>query len=246
MTTRLLAIWSLTFLGLLSAGCFKSADNVGSDKVDESVVHQSWHLSYNDGPGAHTVVFARFRVGGSGGTNLILTPPSRATAAGRELDPQDGYFLDTLPGRHYGCNLDGFQQQVEVKYHTRGGQIYANTLRLKRSDFEPDQLATWRRGLNVTVPFVGPPLADGEAITLRVSADQIRPNSKGQPAMIRESKEGAKAVTVKASDLAPLANGSGSAQFIRTTSKPLQNGTPTGGTQVTTYMSKPLPLKLTD
>ena len=246
MTARSHPARYLSLVGLLAVGCFKSTDNVGSDKVDESVVHQSWHLTYNDNPGATTEVFARFRVGGSGGTNLILTPPSRATAAGRELAPHDGYFLDTLPGRHYGCSLDGYQRQVEVKYVARDGKVYASTLRLERSDFKADQPAAWSRGRNVTVPFAGPPLAAGEEITLHVRSDKIRPDTKGQPAGVRASGVGATAVTVKASDLALLANGGGSAYWMRTNTQPLQQGTPTGGTSVATYISKPLPLKLTD
>lgn len=237
--------WSFLLLALAPVGCFQSGDNVGSDMVDEQTVHQSLHLTHHAAADA-TQVFARFRVGGGGGTNLNLVPPSGVTADGKAMTAQDGVVLsDTLPGRCYGVALDGFRPQVEVKFTGRSGTVYANTLRVERADFEKDQAKEWSRSRGVTVPFAGPPLQEGESVVLSVEADAAR---EGGPktATASASTPGATAVTLRAEDLARLANGGAKAAWVRMGTRPLQQATPTGGELVSNYYSKPLAVTLVD
>ena len=69
----------LLALALSAVGCFQSADNVDSRHIDPEAVYQLYAVTHHaEADGA--ILFARFRVGGAGGTNLDLTPPAVVTA----------------------------------------------------------------------------------------------------------------------------------------------------------------------
>jgi hypothetical protein len=227
-------------LTLSAVGCFKSADNVDSKHIDPEAVYQLYAVTHHaEADGA--ILFARFRVGGSGGTNLELTPPAGVTGDGEPLAPKSGVILsDTLPGRYYQRDARGFRNDHQFVFEM-GGKTFRNTTRLERADFAPDQPAEFARGRDHTVTFAGPPLRAGEVavLVLEVTRGAAGEGKSGSVASTA-THEGATGVTLTAAQLAELPSDRGQMMWRRTWKHALQQGSKAGGEVEVTYHSKAL------
>lgn len=240
----------LLVLTLTAVGCMKSCDNVESKHVDSQAMHQSYVATYS-AEGDSVQLFARLRVGGPTGTNVILSPPSEISGDGQPLAAKDGMLVaGTLPGRYYERTVGGFQQDHEFVFTGTGGRQYRNGTRIERADFTPDQPTTLRRTTSHTIRFGGPPLRAGEVVHLRVDAEgegtANPPEGKSITVTASSSRAGADTVTLSASDLSRLVGTRGRMQLQRTWSQPLQQGGEPGGTVEATYFSKWLAVRLSE
>jgi hypothetical protein len=239
--------WSLPLVALVAVGCFKSADNVDSKHIDPEAVYQMYAVTHHaEADGA--ILFARFRVGGAGGTNLDLTPPAGVTGDGESLAPKSGVVLsDTLPGRYYQRDLRGFRNDHEFVFEM-GGKTSRNTVRLERADFAPDQPTEFSRGRDRTLAFAGPPLRTGEVVSLLLetapaAGERLDPK-KPLTAVATATSEGATGVTLSSAQLTDLSADRGQMMWRRTWRQPLQQGSKTGGEMEATYLSKPIAFTL--
>jgi hypothetical protein len=234
-------------LAMLVGGCFQSADNVDSKHIDPEAVYQMYAVTHHaEADGA--ILFARFRVGGAGGTNVELTPPAAVTGNGEPLAPKSGVILsDTLPGRYYQRDVRGFRNDHEFAFEM-GGKTFRNTARLERADFAPDQPTEFARGKDSTLAFAGPPLRAGEVVSLvltttPVAGERLEPK-KPLSAVATATHEGATAVTLPSAQLTELSADHGKMMWRRTCKNALQQGSKAGGEVEATYHSKPLAFTL--
>lgn len=235
---------------LATVGCMKSCDNVESKYVDSQGMHQYYAATYN-AESDSVELFARLRVGGESGTNVVLNPPMELSGDGQPLAAKDGMLLaGTLPGKFYQRTVGGFHQDHEFVFTGTGGKTYQNRTRIERADFTPDQPTDLRRSSAYTVRFVGPVLRAGEVVHLRVDAEgegtANPPEGKTATVTATSSRAGADTVTLSASDLTRLVGTRGRMQLQRTWSQPLQQGGEPGGTVEATYHSKWLAVRLSD
>lgn len=248
MSRRLRRGLPLLVLTLATVGCMKSCDNVESRHVDSQAMHQSYAATYT-AEGDSVQLFARLRVGGPAGTNVVLSPPNEITGDGQPLAAKDGMLVaGTLPGKYYERSVGGFRQDHEFVFTGTGGKQYRNGTRIERADFTPDQPTVLRRSADHTIRFVGPPLRAGESVHLQVSAEgegmANPPEGKTTTVTATSSRAGADSVTLSAGDLDRLVGERGRMHFQRTWVQPLQQGGEPGGEVEATYHSKWLAVQL--
>lgn len=240
----------LVVLTLATVGCMKSCDNVESKYVDSQGMHQSYAATYYADSDS-VQLFARLRVGGESGTNVVLNPPMEIRGDGQPLAAKDGSLLDgTLPGKCYERTVRGFHQDHEFAFTGTGGKTYENRTRIERADFTPEQPTAIRRSADFTVRFVGPPLRAGENVQLHLDAEgegtANPPEGKTASVRATSSRAGADTVTLSAGELNRLVGARGRMRLQRTWQQPLQQGGEPGGTVEATYYSKSLAVRLSD
>lgn len=234
----------LFLLAVLAVGCFQSADNVDSKHIDPEAVYQLYAVTHHaEADGA--ILFARFRVGGAGGTNLELTPPAAVTGDGEPLAPKSGVILsDTLPGRYYQRDVRGFRNDHEFAFEM-GGKTFRNTTRLERADFAPNQPTEFARGKDSTLTFAGPPLRAREVVSLLLLGPVgAAGEGKSGSAAATATREGATSVTLSSAQLTELSADRGQMMWRRTWKHALQQGSKAGGEVEATYHSKALAFTL--
>lgn len=231
-------------------GC--SIDNVSSNDVKPGVIYQIYSITH-DAETASTHAYARFRVGGATGTNVILTANAAVTCDHLPLR-QTNFF-----GVCYGQALQGFEGDHEFVYRDADGKTYRNAVHLEGLDFDAATPARLRRSQNHTVAFAGPPLRAGEMVVLNVlqtptngaaqppaEADPAAdPTKKGRFSASGQTRTvGATAVELTAAELRSLRDGPAMLQWTRVYNGSLAEATPTGGAITGSYVSTRRPVTL--
>lgn len=163
-----LAIVSISVL-LLSACA--STDSSESKNVNQDEIWQSYWVEYNEAQNALTAG-ATFRFGGSTGTTLQLTEPSKLIFEDTELDFTSGVLIKgVIGGTHYNYEGKGaFKGKYTFEYTNNNGKTYINSIAAKPLEIETIPEILDAAGNN-TITFKTPPVTVGEDLSISISKD---------------------------------------------------------------------------
>ncbi len=242
------------------AGC--SVDTIKVDQVKGDAIYATYGVSY-DADNNMNFAGARFRVGGATGTNIDLGGGSSVTHNGNAM--RDG-TLSKLTGKYYEQPLDKYERKHDFVF-TNDGKKYRNSISIEKIGFADKVPEKISQKEPLTLKFEGPPLANGETITLTVDQGMLtqqgndpfkggdggKPNAgpgqevaKHFPFAFNSTKvAGATGVTITADQLSALKEGSAKIYWTRTMETKLQEAGPLGGTIVGSYKSQSKPVTIT-
>lgn len=237
------------------AGC--STDTTRIDHVKTEAIHQIYAVTWNAAKD-RTDAYARFRVGGSSGTNLELT--DRASVVWNRQPLAAMSFL----GKCYGLTSPGFTAEHTFVFTDADGRTFTNPVRLERIDLDRAMPAKLSRGVPHTLRFAGAPVGDGETVTLTITPErdlaalrkqlddlpadpQDQLQRPGRTAATLHAKTvGATGIEVTPADLQGLANGAASVRWVRSVRRDLQQATPAGGSLTAMALSNEAAITLED
>jgi hypothetical protein len=234
----------------LLLGC-KSRDNVGSENVNPDVIYQIYEVRY-DAQTDTNWYFARFRVGGGSGTNLVLNPPSSVSANGQAMTQGEGTFLTALggvlPGAYYHARKPGFVPSHEFEYRTANGAVLKNAISINPIAFPNEMPNTISRSKSFSVRFNGPPLRGSEKVTLDLTTTAPPGDTRKNPVYVLHATTrtiNETEVTLPADQLSLLLDGPGTLRLSRTLEQtPTATAAKAGGEISSIYQTKTVPVTL--
>ena len=228
-------------------GCGGSVHKVDVAAVKSETIHQSYAVEY-DAATNTTAVAGHLRVGGSSGTNVVLSGLALIECNGQPL-------IRGGPNGFYQRSVPGFAGDYRFVFTDAAGAAVVNTVRLAPIDFDPATPDRLTRATVFDARFVGPPLGAGEEARLEVDRAEPRDGQPAPPAdlpgrswrpLATAQAVGATGVTLGRADLAALANGPAQVRWVRTVEAGLQAAFPPGGRLGGTYRSAARELVVTD
>lgn len=242
MTSSVLLKKSMPRLGLWLATLLLSAcsiDIIGSDRVYQDDIHQSYDVTYS-AKSQVTQVEATFRLGGSTGTTVELHLPSKLLI--NDQVPTNEKFL----GSRYRSTLPyGFQPHITTTWTTQNGLTYVNNFEIKSvsaASVLPNQISLHTTTkIGVVAPNYSPTERIGAVLEQTTETDH-----RFNYIWITQFDAQKMQVTLTANDLANFSPGAATLWLRRASSLPLQQKTPKGGIGTVTYDDIPVSIILTE
>lgn len=188
----------LACVALLSACA--STDSSTSNNVNQDEIWQSYWVEYVES--SETILAGcTFRFGGSTGTTLQLTEPSKVLFEGNEMDFTSGVLIKgMIGGTHYNYEGKGpLNNKYTFEYTNNNGKLFTNSIATSALalDAVPEELSA--TGNNIIT--LKTPLGTDESLSVKVS------NEKGDFETFDEYKPGQNQLTIPGSELNELGNG---------------------------------------
>jgi len=232
--------FAILYLAIILFSACASTDSSESKNVNQEEIWQNYWVEYNEAEEKLTAG-ATFRFGGSTGTTLQLTEPSKLTFEDTELDFSSGVLIKgVLGGTHYGYEGRGeYKGKYSFEYTDNNGKLYVNSISTKALEVDsiPEEL---NAGGTNTIAFKTMPLAAGEDLSITVSKD-------GGSSINFNIENAEKEVVLDGSRLNELGNGPVTITFTKTKNiYNLQQAGHLGGKISLTYNSKAYKSKITN
>lgn len=232
----------MILLSFLFAAACRSQATVNSDDVNEDTFYGRYTVRYN----ADTATldsFSQFTVGGSSGTTVRLTSPSKVTADGTEMKVIDGdQSAINIIGTFYTLDKAAITTPPAsvtfVWTKNDGTTTYTNTVSIPSAVVPVASSFSRKQGLTVT--YTGTDLASTESILCRLESKSTLTSSTKKYASASYSNT-TKSCVFSATDLAEFELGTAKVTLSRTlliSSNP--QGHPQGGYTAGYYYSKPV------
>lgn len=203
-----------------------STDVADSKDVSQSKIYQSYSVSYDD-ENQDYYAEALYRFGGSGGTTLTLSEPSRILLNGTTMTGNNF----ALRGYVYNSRLEKNIYSLKFEFINTEGKSYINNIIIDPiiRVIIPDSFSKTNQ---LEVSWEGNPIRPKEKFTIRI-------NGNGSTFLSEDcSVTGAKSFTIPAEKLATLGLGTANFQIIRNYSSVLMQGTELGGNINLSFFSK--------
>jgi hypothetical protein len=217
---------------LVASGC-KSNEVANSGDVAQHTIHQQYSVKYDEGTN-ETHVYAGFRFGGSNGTTLLLSKPSKVTFNGDSLTAYKGIVSGAYYGTAWSKPLPNGQQCSFIFKDTED-KTYTNTLKFNAILLTsvPKEVKT---GLPLEIEMITAPFTFGEKIIVTVS------DSSNSADYVMETLTGNKLV-IPAATLKLLKDHI-TVEIRRYYSSQLKEATQEGGIITFEYKLKPVRVKI--
>lgn len=208
-----------------------STDSSTSNNVNQDEIWQSYWVEYNQADEAVSAG-CTFRFGGSTGTTLQLTEPSKVIFEDAEMDFTTGVLIEgMIGGTHYGYEGHGLlKDKYTFEYTNNNGKVFTNSIKTSAIEIEniPEELSA--TGSNIIT--LKKPLNANEAITVKVS------NDNGNFETFDDFKSGTQLV-IDGKELEELGNGAVTITFTKQIQHDaLQQANHLGGRISFSYLSK--------
>jgi len=218
-------------VGLLfvTTGALNGCAVVNSSQVDQSTVHQGYEARYESGENKLHLE-ARFYVGGSTGTMLLLDGTSQVAAEGQKMNQTTSIFNEVIYARVLGSPGD-LNRAFTFVYTNNDGRNFANVIRLPRGiAFGTGAGQSARLGSGHSFRWeAADAVQSGERLTLTVWSSQamlMRDDSRG--GMTGE-------ILLSAGDVTSLGAGMARAKLCRENRSTLSDATDRGGSLEASY-----------
>lgn len=224
---------AILYLAFLLFSACASTDSSESKNVSQDEIWQSYWVDYNEAEEKLTGG-ATFRFGGSTGTTLQLTEPSKLTFEDTELDFTSGVLIKgVIGGTHYGYEGRGaYKGKYSFEYTDNTGKLYVNSISAKALEVDSVPEVLNAAGSNV-ISFKTAPLAAGEDLSISVSKQD------GNTVTFEDVKVTGKSAFIEGQTLSELGNGNVTITLKKYKRiETLQQGGHLGGQISLTYSTK--------
>lgn len=217
-----------------------STDSSTSNNVNQDEIWQSYWVEYIESSETITAG-CTFRFGGSTGTTLQLTEPSKVLFEGNEMDFTNSVLIKgIIGGTHYNYEGKGaLNTKYTFEYTNNNGKLFTNSISTSAIEIEavPEELSVTADNI-ITLKK---PLGASESLSVKVS------NETGNFKTFDEYKSGQNQLTIPGSELNELGNGPVTITFTkRKEVDALQQANHLGGGISFTFESKGYLSKLTN
>lgn len=229
---KLFSIIILILQGIIFQGCY-STETAESKDVKQDAIHHSYFVKYDEESG-EIYAEAQFRFGGSKGTTLILSTPSRVAVNGVNLTGKDKllrgqvYSTSSLPIEANEFIFE-FTDTEEKEYVNKVRVFPCHLLNL------PD---TFSRYAETVLKWEGAPVQANETITVEIT------DNNGNSSSVSNTVKGSNSVIVKPSLISNLSGGIANIQVFRHISLPAKECGNAGGVISSSYYSAKAVIKL--
>lgn len=213
------------FLLVLSIYSCASSEIANSEDVNQAKIHQYYYVGFDANGGQTYYVMAQFRFGGSKGTTLKLSSPSKVSVNDMELSEQ----TETLRGCFYETTLNG-SNVFNFKFIDTQKKEYINKCEINSltivatSQIDADKKSE--------IAWTGKPLEANETVTLTIE------DNEGNKATAYCSVKGSNSVIINPNDMENLIQGKGQIYMNREANINLQQAADDGGSINTDYKSE--------
>lgn len=219
-------ILTVTLISALWLYSCVSGEIADSKDVAQSQIYTKYYISMEEGQ-KNALVEVVFRFGGSKGTSLILTEPSKVSVNGKKLNGTERF----LTGYYYSELLrqpDDYQYVFDFQDYE--GKTYTNHFKLYPVSFK--KIPEFNKNMSTLIELNGPPLVKNEKLELVIT------DTSGKECKITNSVEGSLSIMVKPEDIKEFNDGDCKVYIIREISAKPENCPEIGGIYSGTFKSK--------
>lgn len=211
---------------LFFASCV-SNETANSDTVKQSEIYQSYTVTYDSGDKELTAT-ASFRFGGSTGTSLALTAPSKVLFNDQEMAADKNLFTGTF----YEINKQITAQPLvfAFEYADNDKKSYKNSVAIDAIDIDSYPKSIMKNG-EFEVSWLGSPLQNGESVSVTLEGKEFFSCTQNT------STVGATSVKFSKELLKDIKSGDADIVAKRTKSLSLKEASHLGGSITATYVS---------
>ncbi len=216
-------------------GACPSNDTTQSNKIEQSEIYQNYSIGESNG---NYEVAAFFRIGGSTGTTLALSSPSKILFNGQPMKEN----LNTGSGTFYSISVPNTTPNGTFEFTDRKGKVYTNKM-----EFAKVSLLASSIKANGSTPIEIPlsrPVSESPNLKLEITDGTDR-NTELIGSIFDASLNATKnAIVVKPVVWEKFKNGNLQVSLDVTDSIPTQQGTNLGGMMSFSFESKPATVAL--
>lgn len=226
-----LSIISLVFISASFTYSCASSETADSKDVNQSKIHQNYTITYDASNPNSYIAVAQFRFGGSKGTTLRLSEPSKVFVNGTEMKQES----DVISGTFYKLSLTN-TSEFSFKFTDTEKKEYNNSTKLIPISMKTiDEI---NGDIKNTIYWEGQPIASNETVTVEIQ------DNEGNRAQATASVVGSDNVVISPEDMKTLVPGKAQVSVTRSTNTVLKEVTEDGGNFYTQYISEKISVDL--
>ncbi len=233
LKSKLSILAVVAMIAIIGVGSFSCASSEIADSkdVNQAKIYYSYSVVYDASTGGDYTVTTQFRFGGSKGTTLRLSEPSKVFVN----DIQMNQNSDSFSGCYYQSSVSG-TDEFTIKFIDTESKEYINTAKITPIEAKPVEIII--ADSKTTIYIIGLPLAENETATLVIE------DNEGNRAEASSNIVGSDNVVITAEDMQNIVAGKAELYISRTKSVDLSQKADEGGSFYTEYKSKKIAIEI--
>lgn len=226
---REIAVFSIIFVFGYAVFSCASSEIANSEDVNQAKIHMSYSVVYDASSGDDYTVTAQFRFGGSKGTTLRLSDPSKVLVNDAEMDENS----DSFSGCYYQKTVSG-TNEFTIKFIDTENKEYINSIKINPAKLSP--VDTVDADTKSVIYFTGIPLKANETVNIVIE------DNEGNCAEADSDISGSDNVVFTPEDMQTLVAGKAEMYITRSLSVNLEQKADEGGNFYAEYKSEKIPV----